>query len=1321
MKMAVSKKRALVLWFDEVGIKDVPFVGGKNASLGEMHRELTKKGVRIPDGFATTSFAYFDFIEKAGIKREVQQILKGLNVRNYGQLAEAGSKIRRLILNAEFPEKLKNEILKHYAKLSRKYGMENADVAVRSSATAEDLPSITASSHVLVKINGKAVYDTIENIYANFSQTNTSIEVAAMEGGEVVWKEAQQVYQHPAKALLCKITTETGREIELTKDHSLITLDQETLAPKVVSVRDLQENEFVPVTRAVPLIETTGNAIDVLEYINGRDIYVENDRIYVKNNSSNWRIQHPLPRHIPMDEDFAYFLGIYCAEGCTYRGNEIIITNSDQSIIERAKRFFKPLNIPTEQKINRHSLRVYCKGLVRLLHALTGKPLETKGKGKSCSIKRVPNLIFGCSPTLICSFLSGCIDGDGYISKHAIEYCSTSKLLTGGVIKLLELLNIPFYLRQKGNACIVFVPSAHAETLSRKLSLSPRRMAKLQKLIQEYERKEAHPEFKNVLSISPALSKRLKEAADKNLPKEAVQTAFCPACNKQVEQTSYYKQQKRYFCQSCHKTFYDKDVPRGSVLKYRYYDEQGRFTEGMSPWNKGIVSGRASQQQFAMLMAENSVSQYSDFFNKSVLWDRIKQVEAFPYNGMVYDFTVPGVENFAAGIGGIITHNSSSFAGQQESYLNVRGESNLLEACRKCIASLFTNRAIAYRQERGFSHFKVALSIGIQKMVRSDRAGSGVMFTIDTESGFDKVILIDAGYGLGENIVKGRINPDEYYVFKTTLGKNLDPIISRKLGSKQIKMVYAGSKVKNVATSAAERSMYVLNDVEILTLAKWGRIIEEHYSAKHRKYMPMDIEWAKDGISGKLFIVQARPETVQSRRDVAKLERYVLKERGRVLAVGSSVGSKIGSGKAHLIKSVAHIKEFKPGEVLVTEMTDPDWVPIMKMASAIVTDRGGKSCHAAIVSREMGIPCIVGTNNATKVVRKGQDVTVSCADGEEGKMYDGKLRFEVKKIDLKSLPKTKTRIMVNIGNPDEAFAECFLPVAGVGLAREEFITNNYIGIHPMAILNFDKLKDRKAKEKIAELTRNYKDKKQFYIDKLSEGIATIAAAFYPREVIVRLSDFKSNEYANLIGGREFEPVEDNPMLGWRGASRYYDAKFKAAFALECKAFVKARGRMGLDNIKIMVPMCRTIDEGKKVIAEMMRNGLVQGKDGLEIYVMCEIPSNVILAEEFAKVFDGFSIGSNDLTQLTLGVDRDSELVASIFNERDDAVKWMVAHVIKAAKKSKRKIGICGQAPSDYEDFAEFLVDEGIDSMSLNPDAVVKTLLLVAKRERRKKV
>lgn len=659
----------------------------------------------------------------------------------------------------------------------------------------------------------------------------------------------------------------------------------------------------------------------------------------------------------------------------------------------------------------------------------------------------------------------------------------------------------------------------------------------------------------------------------------------------------------------------------------------------------------------------------------------------------------------------------ASFAGQQESYLNVRGEKALLEACRNCIASLFTNRAIAYRHERKFDHFKVALSIGVQKMVRSDRAGSGVMFTIDTETGFRNVVHIDAGLGLGENIVKGRINPDTYYVFKPMIGRRHNAILSRKVGAKESKLIYSGSRVKNVATTQHERKSYVLSDAEVITLAKWGLIIEEHYTKKHRKYTPMDIEWAKDGISKKLFIVQARPETVQSRRDTAKLERFVLKGKGSVLAQGVSVGSKIGCGRVHVIKSVEHIKDFKPGEILVTEMTDPDWVPIMKQAAAIVTNRGGKSCHAAIVSRELGITCVVGTRNADNVLKNGQEVTVSCAEGDTGIVYSGKLDYEIKKINLKSLPRTKTKIMVNIGNPEEAFAVSMLPVSGVGLAREEFIINSYIGVHPLALLHYDRLKDKKAKKKIAAITYNMRDKRQHFIEKLAEGVGTIAAAFYPREVIVRLSDFKSNEYANLVGGREFEPKEDNPMLGWRGAARYYDEHYREAFALECRALKKVRDEMGFTNVIIEVPMCRTVDEGRKVIAEMAKNGLAKGKNGLKVYVMCELPSNVVLAEEYAKIFDGFSIGSNDLTQMTLGVDRDSELVAHVFDERNAAVKWMAAHVIKAARKAKKDIGICGEAPSTYPEFAEFLVEQGINSLSLTPDAVVKTLLVVAKKER----
>ncbi len=659
----------------------------------------------------------------------------------------------------------------------------------------------------------------------------------------------------------------------------------------------------------------------------------------------------------------------------------------------------------------------------------------------------------------------------------------------------------------------------------------------------------------------------------------------------------------------------------------------------------------------------------------------------------------------------------ASFAGQQETYLNVEGIDELLEYSKKCMASLFTDRAISYRADKGFNHFKVKLSITVQKMVRSDLATSGVMFSIDTESGFRDSVLINSIYGLGEYIVQGMVNPDEYYVFKPTLDKGYSPIISKALGRKAQKLVYdskSSDNVKSLPVTKKDQNRFALKDKEVLQLAKWAVQIEDHYKK------PMDMEWAQDGRTGKLYIVQARPETVRSQDDPNTLIEYKLKERGKVLTFGASVGNKIGQGKAHIIRDVKDIHKFKPGEVLVTEMTDPDWEPIMKIAGAIVTNSGGRTCHAAIISRELGIPCIVGTKNSTEKIRNGQNVTVSCAEGEKGYIYNGLLKYDVNKTNLKNVKKSKTKIMMNIGNPEMAMLQSFIPNEGVGLAREEFIISNYIRIHPLALLHFNKVKDKKTRRIIEEHTAAYKNKPQFFIDKLAEGIARIAASFYPKDVIIRLSDFKSNEYASLIGGTQFEPEERNPMIGWRGASRYYSPKYLPAFEMECKALVKVRKEMGLKNLKIMVPFCRTVEEGKKVLKIMAQNGLKRGVDGLEVYVMCEIPSNVILADQFADIFDGFSIGTNDLTQLALGVDRDSELVAHVYDERNKAVKDLVSQVIKIAKKKKKKIGICGQAPSDFPDFAQFLVEEGIDSISLNPDTVIKTTLAIKKTEKKKR-
>ena len=662
----------------------------------------------------------------------------------------------------------------------------------------------------------------------------------------------------------------------------------------------------------------------------------------------------------------------------------------------------------------------------------------------------------------------------------------------------------------------------------------------------------------------------------------------------------------------------------------------------------------------------------------------------------------------------------ASFAGQQETYLNVRGTRAVLDACHRCFASLFTDRAISYRTINGFDHFEAALSVGVQKMVRSDLASSGVMFSIDTETGFKDAVLISGAYGLGENVVQGAVNPDEYFVFKPTLQGGYRPILEKRLGSKAIKMIYAlgsSKQTKNVPVSDNDRDRFVLADDEVLTLARWACIIENHYSDKRGSFTPMDIEWAKDGDTGELFIVQARPETVQSQRNTNILRSYDLQDTGEELAQGRAVGAAIGQGQARVILDVRQIDSFQPGEVLVTHRTDPDWEPIMKQASAIVTNQGGRTCHAAIIAREMGIPAIVGCGDATDRIQQGEDITVSCAEGEMGRIYSGLLQFEVNETQLDELPATHTQILMNVGNPEKAFGLAGIPCDGVGLARLEFIIANHIGVHPLALLHFDRLTDAVERQTIAHLTRHYTHKPDYYVDKLARGVGTIAAAFYPRPVVVRMSDFKSNEYANLLGGSQFEPSEENPMIGWRGASRYYDATFREAFGLECQAIARVRNEMGLTNVIPMIPFCRTPEEGQRVLAEMEQYGLKRGADGLQVYVMCEIPANVILADRFSQVFDGFSIGSNDLTQLALGLDRDSGLVAHLFDERNEAVKRMVAQAIATAKKEGRKIGICGQAPSDYPEFARFLVEQGIDSISLNADTVLKTRLFIAEVER----
>jgi pyruvate,water dikinase len=1681
--------KKLVVPFSKVGMKDIALVGGKNASLGEM---LSKTSVPVPDGYAITANAYKYFIQKAKIRPKIKKILKHTDVKNIKQLQKAGHEIRELIQNAEMPKDLQRQIMRYFRKLDSKF------VAIRSSATAEDLPSVSEDEYVFVKFNGKPFFGKIKDLFNKY-KPNDGIEVLSMNNFNVEWRKASDIYKHIANNKnLYRITTSTGRKIVVSPNHSLIVLNEDTLQPKVVEMSDLKGGEKIPVVKNIPPLDSI-NEIDVLEYIPNDDVVEINGKIMVKNNSGNWTIQNGLPRKISITADFAYFLGIYVAEGTTYKNNNVIITNSNKKIIDKIRNFISLLGINSTNKINKNSFRIYCKPLVRFLNENCGPPNEKiKGKGKTCYTKQVPPFIFACSADAIGEFLRGCFDGDGTVSKN-VSYSSTSEKLISGISTLLAILGVEFYVKKKKTSFELSIPLRSMEKFRDRAGFTHEgKLNKLNDLIEKYNKSDIHFEFKNSMKISDSIVSHIRHQLENELPKRNFIDSFCPICSNNIGKTSKYRNKQRYFCCDCKKTFYENNVVKRQVEKYVNYSENGRFVKGSIPWNKSVNTyPNYGITRFKEVLNNNGLVRLSEIFSDDITWDTIVNVEKVPYDSAVYDFTVPDVENFASGIGNIITHNSASFAGEQESYLNVE-EHHLIQRVKDCFASLFTDRAISYREDKKFDHFRVFLSVAVQKLIFSK--ASGVMFTLDPDSGHRGFIYINGSYGLGDYIVQGRVNPDDFIVLKPTM-----TIIQKKLGRKDQMEVRSHYGVHGRAVPAAMRKRFVLTDKEILQLAKYGMEIEKHYGR------PMDIEWAKDG--KQMYIIQARPETVHSSKKKNIYEDFKLLGKGKTLVSGTAIGRKIGAGTVNVIRSVKDINKFKKGEILVTVMTNPDWEPIMKIASAIVTEVGGKTCfaedtvvltnkgfikmvdlykrvkdgeefkiysynheklkpewknilssqknklsairiqtsqtgnmegnyidltpshktytfenrnlikkpikdilkkeemvcvpdylppimeqsneklayhlgalvtdgniflqkgkkkqfrrgfitftqkdteekrefidtvnqyfleifdkemraktkfsssmirgrliegeatdhvcydldisleltriiselpsfamslderssfnllagildgdgsfhdnrlqiyaskenvlqvvvisclklgifpqitknrniynvqileriddllkytkrikgetrekilgtklysarqllgdvvdevnfkgqikpyvknnllidarkvcerilpltkgdlkrqllgvldsslrmhrvgfvedlgridvynievdaeneldhnfvvftkrytpilvsnsHAAIVSRELGVPCIVAALGATTKLRSGKKVTVDCTE-EDGKVLDGMIKFKVDQHEITKIPKTKTQLMVNLGEPEQAFDIAQLPVDGVGLAREEFIIATHIGEHPLAMIE--------------------QKRQKIYIDKLAEGIGKIGAAFYPRPVIVRLSDFKTNEYGNLKGGKKFEPPEDNPMIGWRGASRYVDKRFEPAFRLECKAFKKVIEEMKLTNVKIMVPFCRTLAEADGVIAIMKSEGLMRGRNGLQLYVMAEIPSNIILVKEFSKRFDGFSIGSNDLTQLTLGIDRDNHMLAKEFDERNAAIKISIERLIKGAHESKRKVGICGDAPSTYPEYAEFLVKAGIDSISVTPDVAIQTKMNIAKAE-----
>ncbi|MDI6737360.1 MAG: phosphoenolpyruvate synthase [Nanoarchaeota archaeon] len=1285
-----------IAWFRELHNTDVGIAGGKGASLGEMFNA----GMPIPPGFVITAEAFKKYITKTKIDTKIYGILKGLNVENNAALQETAKKIQALIVSTPMPEDIKKAILESYDLLSfgdaakaggralslMKTGRDALFVAVRSSATAEDLPSISEDEHVLITANGLPVYAPMKEIYERFGDgSHARIEIPAMKNNEIRWTAVGSIYKHKANSdTLYKITTETGREVTVSSNHSLIVLDKNNLAPKISSVSKLEKEDMVPAISSLPMINSGIRFVDVLDYVHGKDIAEQDGKIKIKNNSTNWEIQQGLRRIILVNEDFAYFLGMYAAEGCTYGNNNVIITNSSSEAIKRVEGAVKGLGITYSPKLNKNSLRLYCKTLVRLLHGLTGKPTDKKGKGRSCGIKRVPDFIFGCEKKIIASFLRGCFDGDGYIGKDCITYDSTSKMLTGGIVKLLELLGFKFYIRTKKSSYTIYIPISESEKFKGAVSLENKdKLQKLNALVDSYKKRKLYSTFKESIHIPGPLTNRIRGAFEEKFPKSRISIAICPYCSERLEKTSYYKGKRRFRCKGCRKTFYEDKIKQEEREVHINYDIKGRFTNQSIPWNKALIGGAYSLKKLKGIAKKYGLNGFADFFNTNIKWDRIKKVTPISYDSWVYDFTVPDIENFAAGIGGIITHNTASFAGQQASFLNVKGATALITKVLECWASLFTARAIYYRTKNNFEHSKVLIAVVVQKMVESDKAG--VMFSVNPVTGNEEEIMIECSFGLGEAVVSGSISPDQYVVDKKS-----EVVKQASISNKNWMYTLDKKTLRNIRLTIPQEkaTSHALSDYEIIALAKLAKKIEQHYGR------PQDLEYAIEGKN--IYIVQSRPITTLKKSAEAEPKNEssgIDISKAKMLITGVSASPGVGIGPVKILRTAEDLDKIQKGDVLVAEMTNPDYVSAMEKSVAIVTDQGGSTCHAAIVGREMGIPVIVGTEVATKQLKENQVITV---DATHGKVYDG--RVEIKKeaapqqVMAGAAPlETVTSIKVIVDMPEYAKKAAATNADGVGLIRCEMMMAKHE--HPGWLVNHGK--------------------SDVLLNELVEGITGIASEFKGKPVWYRTSDFRSDEYRNLKGGDE-EPKELNPMLGWHGIRRGLDQKelLKTEFAA-----IKKVHDNGLANVGVMLPMVTNTEQVILAKEIMKEAGLMPGKD-VEFGVMVETPASVQIIEDMCRAgIDFISFGTNDLTQFTLAIDRDNSRVQKLHDEMHPAILRQIKYVVDTCKKYGVKTSICGQAGSRPE-MAEFLVKIGIDSISANADSVDKIRGIVAKAERK---